>query len=210
MVGLGFTDTFFLMFHSEACGVCSSAADLWVHIQRLNTLEDDTVACATAYTFNQNLNGRFDTLVSCFTAMGFSEQCSVLAAHYSATNAGDCANVCIPDTSGNIVLNEAPPACALGPCLSCSANFTVAFDIIGGRTLQGSGIVERIARPCSSIYPVNHDPCIGANSTILPPTSAPTSMQASNPSSGTIMTISLAFVLPLFGSLGLIGSCLFQ
>ena len=165
-----------------ACGVCSSAVDLWVHIDKYSTLKDDTVACATAYTFNQDVNGRFDTLVSCFTSMGFSEQCSTLTAHFSATNAALCASVCIPDLSGNIVLNEASPTCALGPCLSCSVNFTVDYNLIGGRTLQGSGILEQIARPCSTLYPVNLDPCQGALATMAP-TGAPQS--ASKPTGTT-------------------------
>ena len=129
--------------------------------------------------------------------MGFSPDCSVLWAHRGAANAVKCAVTCINDLS----YNSEPPACTLGPCLVCALPFQQDYDRIGGRTYQGSGITEAVARATSEFFRVTHDPCIGAIVTI-PPTQAPTitAMPTMVETDGGVsMQITLGFVVGIVG-----------
>lgn len=146
--------------HTGACGVCSSAQDLWIRIRDLGDLQSNSVVCATTYTLS-SASDRFDTLVQCFANMGFTTPCATLWAHLSAVTTAQCATLCIPDGNGYTKLNEDPPTCELAPCLDCSKEFQADFDAIAGRTLYNSGITERIVRPCDVFSRIEHDPCVG-------------------------------------------------
>lgn len=80
----------------KACGVCSSAQDFGARIATYNTLESDTIICATTYTFTRN----FGDLITCFEDLGFTNPCAELWAHFAATNGSNCAIACFPDASG--------------------------------------------------------------------------------------------------------------
>ena len=147
--------------HEGPCGVCSNANDLSVRMKHINDLQSYTVACAVYYVLSGSSSDRFAELEKCLIKeIGFTQPCVELWAHYSATNAALCASNCAPGASGEVELNGAAPECALSSCLQCSANrFQDTFNALSGRTLANSGITEAIARPCSSFFPVNHDPC---------------------------------------------------
>lgn len=147
--------------HSGGCGVCSSAQDLYVRIRDYDTLESNSVLCATVYTLSTAAD-RFDKLVQCYTDMGFTTPCATMWAHLGAANAIQCGSVCLPDSSGVTKLNEDnPPICEFAPCLECSLDFQADFDTIAGRTLYNSGITERIVRPCDVFTRIEHDHCEG-------------------------------------------------
>lgn len=130
-------------------------------MKHINDLQSITLLCAVFYAFSGSSSDRFTTLVQCISKdTGFTSQCGELWAHYSATNAALCASDCMAGASGNVTLNGAAPECALSSCLQCSADkFQDTFNALSGRTLAKSGITEAIARPCSSFFPVDHDPC---------------------------------------------------
>lgn len=142
----------------QACGVCSSAQDFGVRIKTLNTLESETVTCATSYVFSQD----FTALVECFEKFGFTDQCATLWAHFVATSSVLCAAPCLPDpTTGQTDLNGPPPTCSASECLTCQNAFRPDFDVIGGLVFRKAGITERIAQPCGDFYRVIHEPCKG-------------------------------------------------
>jgi hypothetical protein len=104
-------------------------------MKTFTTLERDSVVCATSYTFGPD-NTRFDTLVKCYTDIGFTNDCATLWAHYGATNAVECAVVCLPDpsTSESLLFGD-PPECEAQSCLTCIRVFQDDFDDIAGRTM---------------------------------------------------------------------------
>lgn len=155
--------------HSGACGVCSNAQDLGVRMSRFSTLQAQSIFCATAHAITRN----FPALIQCYETLGFTNQCSLLWAHFGATNGDVCASKCIPDpTSSVIELFESAPTCALLPCLNCSSSqFEADFDIQAGikRSVQNSGFNDDIPLSCDSFYEIeDHDPCVGAAPTFSP------------------------------------------
>ena len=89
---------------------------------RLETLEDDILVCSISYALNQDVNGRCAVIVDCFQQLGLTEQCSLLWAHNTATNAVVCADECLPG-AGGIILNGSP-------CLTSVTQFD-QVEIIG-------------------------------------------------------------------------------
>ena len=146
-------------------------------MKTLDSFENDSLFCAASYLFNPNLETRFDSLVECaIEASGMTQQCATLWAHLGAATASECAGACPTDlTTGLSTLNGPAPACPLSECLSCPAVFNGDFAILQGRSLEGSGMTERTARPCSVFTRIVHDPCARAEATLSPvPTSSPT------------------------------------
>jgi hypothetical protein len=178
-----------------ACGTCSSAQDFGVVITHIDTLQDETLLCSTLYTLNPQLDERFATLQECFYKLGFSESCGTLWAHFSAANVALCTESCFPDpTTGEVVLNGPPPTCSLESCLTCSLPFQLEMSDIAGFTMPGAGIREDIARPCSTFFRVEHDPCVGASSTPVPEaTVAPVADAASR--SSELLVVGLTMVV---------------
>lgn len=142
--------------------MCSSAQDWWVRIRDLDTLESNSIVCATSYTLSSAPN-RFETLVQCYEDMDFSTPCATLWAHLGAANTIECGSVCLPDASGVTKLNEGPPTCEYAGCLECSLDFQLDFDRIAGRTLYNSGVTQRIVRQCGAFSRVEHDHCAGTS-----------------------------------------------
>ena len=135
-----------------------------------DTLESNSIACSTSYTLTADADVRFGTLKNCYTDMGYTDACATLWAHSAATGASKCIDFCFPDsTLGYTVLNGPPPACEAEACLTCTNIFYADFEVISGRTLQNSGISERIARACSVFYPVEHDACVGSTERVVLP-----------------------------------------
>jgi hypothetical protein len=152
--------------------------DFAMRLMNTDTFQTNAVLCSTSYVLKRDFNG----LVKCYMEkLGLTDECAKLWAHYSATNAGMCANACASSTDNVGNLTGPPPECALSECLQCSnSTFQADFDILLGGTWAQRGLTERIARPCNDFFRVDHDPCLG-NATIvepnctMPPTSEPTS-----------------------------------
>jgi secreted trypsin-like serine protease len=136
--------------HQGPCGVCSSAQDLATRMKTLQTFHAEIATCQTVYSV---LGKSFSALVSCLQQAGFTPDCATLWAHFAATELDVCSSKC--QVISGEPSNGPAPECALPDCLQCS--------------------VETVARPCSSIYPVVHDPCAGVNTSPTPsPTPRPT------------------------------------
>ena len=164
--------------HGGPCGVCSDMEDFTMRMMNGDDFQTTAVLCAVSYTLDRN----FNELIACYQdKLGLTEECGKLWAHYSATNAGLCADACASNVNNEGNLTGPPPECALSECLQCSnSTFQADFNLLSGGTWAHSGITERIARPCNDFFPVDHDPCAG-NATIvapnrtMPPTTEPTS-----------------------------------
>jgi hypothetical protein len=134
-----------------------------------DTLQTLGVLCGTRY-FVAGIKGEeaFAALIQCYLDEGFTVGCATLWAHFVATNAQLCPELCL----GQEPPFNLGPDCHLTDCLNCSeTQFSPAFDWIAGRNQQKSGITENIGRNCTEFYPVVHDPCPGQTA---PPTMAPT------------------------------------
>ena len=151
--------------HKGPCGVCSSAQDWSRRIALRDRMADIGFLCGIGFF----TGGTFEEVIQCYQNEGFSQGCSTLWAHFTATNGLICATLCINTEPS---FNGEPPQCALNECLECGELFRQEFDFIAGRTSASSGVTEPIARNCSQFYPVVHDPCPGQEG--APPTSAPT------------------------------------
>jgi hypothetical protein len=152
-------------------------------MSRFGTLQAQSIFCATAHAITRD----FPALIQCFENLGFTDQCSLLWAHFGATNLL-CAASCIPDPDSLMIeLFKAAPTCALLPCLNCSSSqFEDDFNILAGRakSMQNSGFNDDIPLACDSFYMIeDHDPCVGAAPTFSPapagvPTMSPTTSAA--------------------------------
>jgi hypothetical protein len=134
------------------------------------TFEVETTICATSYLFNPNLDARFELLADCAQNAGLSRQCALVWAHLGAASvAAGCVGDCTADPfTGLSTLNGPAPTCEFAECMACPEAFNEFFYAISGRTLVGSGMTERTARPCSEFTGIVHDPCVGATETISP------------------------------------------
>jgi len=150
--------------HKGACGVCSSAQDFGAYINTYGTLETESIACATSYTFSRD----FEALVECYGALGFTGSCATLWAHFAATNGSNCMMPCFPGLDGVTELNGPAPLCEPSKCLECQADFLESFNNIAGFEATKAGITERIAHSCNDFYRVLHDPCIGLDGAPAP------------------------------------------
>lgn len=147
------------------------------------TVEEDLTLCAARYALNGGSPNRFEQLVNCHKEvsdqieLGFTDECALLWAHYGASNFHLCAEACSAGFgSEEIDLTGDAPECALSECLKCSNDtFQAAFDSLSGRTMQGSGLTEAIARSCSEFTSVVHEPCGDFFCEMTAPTPAPTS-----------------------------------
>jgi hypothetical protein len=159
------------------------------------------VLCSVSYTLNRD----FNDLITCYEdKLGLTKECATLWAHYSATNAGLCAETCASSINGQVNLTGPPPECALSECLQCSnSTFQADFDILSGRTWAHSGITEQVARPCNDFYRVVHDPCAG-NATFVEPnrTMTPTPVPTSGGKSGMSARIPVAVAVLAFVVVG--------
>lgn len=157
--------------HKGPCGVCSSAQDLSVRMKHVTDLASKTLPCAVVYKLDTQSSSevRFAELFTCVKNLGFSDPCGELWAHYLATNGNLCASNCSKGYTGVPVLNGDPPNCTLSECLQCSADiFQDDFDMLSGRTMSASGIIDAIARPCSTFYPVDQTSCTSTLATAAP------------------------------------------
>jgi hypothetical protein len=162
--------------HSGACGVCSNAQDLGVRMDQFGKLRSASIFCATGFAINR----QFPKLIQCYENIGFTDNCSLLWAHFAATNAELCAASCVPDpVTFTIKLTEEAPTCALGSCLNCSASqFEEEFNLLAGRwrSVQNSGFSDEIPYSCDTFYLIeDHDPCVdSAPAALVTPTMSPT------------------------------------
>ncbi len=155
------------------------------------SLPSDAVLCGTDYVLG---NGNFDKLQTCFENLGFTSACALLWAHYTATSGLVCSTTCIVGLNFS---NFPPPTCELAPCLNCSSEFATESTLLGGIgiSVSNAGIIEAVARPCSSFTRVTYDPCVGAFPFIG--TQAPKATSAAASSWHAMLGSSIAWMLLL-------------
>ncbi len=183
-----------LLSSVSACGVCSTAHDLWTRMATIDDFETDTLLCGVSYLLNPDKTNRFDTLVACAERVGLSPECALLWAHYGAAIISECSSECNAGTGSET--NGPPPECALAPCVECPLAWNENFPKLSGRTMEGSGINEGTAKLCSRFSNIEHDPCVGATTGSeleLSPTTVPTSSGLDS-SVGLILHFSVAFI----------------
>jgi hypothetical protein len=149
------------LMHRGACGVCSSAEDIWAKMETLDNISPRLTFCAVNYLTSRDFQG----MVDCVYDLGYSQPCSFMWTHYTIAGALLCASECLPDANNNVVGNLDPPECEYSDCIKCT---TDSFDdehygFTGYSGLNG-GVVDRSpSHNCSLYQPVMYDPCVGAD-----------------------------------------------
>jgi hypothetical protein len=160
-----------------ACGVCSTAQDLYIATKTTNDIESKK--CGTRYYIDLITKDKlvsFNSLIECMSAIGYSQQCSKLWAHAVASTTQLCASQCQTEAP----YNGPAPTCSFSSCIQCKdTTVETEFALYAGRMNPRSGLTANIAYPCSSFSNVIQDPCDGkvtdySSLSGYSPTSAPT------------------------------------
>jgi hypothetical protein len=128
--------------HFDACGVCSTLADLAVYMAN-----DDLTAPVRNCGFDPS------TEVSCLQQLGFDLPCAQIWAYNIDNTRSACFDLCAP-------LLNAPyntPDGGLNACLQCDEDQSgPVFKAVAGRTRRNTGIPNALCRPCSQVQPLVH------------------------------------------------------
>ncbi len=137
-----------LLTHHDACGVCSTLADLAVYAANPD-LGAPVKQCGLQ-TFNQP----FEADVQCLQALGFTRPCAQIWAYNTANTRNHCLAPCLglpADAGYNL------PDGGLNACLLCDEQQSgPVFKAVAGRTRRNSGVPNAICRPCSEVRPLRH------------------------------------------------------
>lgn len=142
-----------VLTHFQACGTCSSLADLAIYGELDLTKMAKT--CSKRLSLAEKK--------TCMQAIGFSEACAESWA-YNATKTGQsCALICVAEYGLVPLLTgteNKPPVNAdgeLNACLMCDEMMAgPGFQYAAGRTRRNSGIISEIDRPQDQVYEVPH------------------------------------------------------
>jgi hypothetical protein len=119
---------------------------MWGRMAAIDDFETKTLICGVSYLLNPDKsNTRFEELVSCAQRAGLGAECALLWAHYGAAVVSECSESCNAGTGTET--NGPAPQCALTECPICSTGWNENFSKMSGRTLEGSGINEKTAKP---------------------------------------------------------------
>ena len=163
--------------HTGNCGVCSSAADFAAYVESLKRQQSSLLLCGVSFNLSREPN-RFDILIDCLSSsdrLGYSRPCSTQWAFATAAFVDECSSKCEFQADGLVLLNNKTlPGCPFTECWACAENVFQTVSVrYSGRSLQNSGIIEDIVRPCADFSNIVHDACPGTNLTDIP-TPAPT------------------------------------
>lgn len=131
--------------HADACGACSTLADLAVYAGTPDL---------TAPVRDCGLRApAFDANVTCLEALGFTHACAQIWAYNTAHTRDVCGGVCLR-------LLSAPyhrPDGTLNDCLACDEEQSgPVFKAVAGRTRRNSGVASALCRPCSEVPRIEH------------------------------------------------------
>ncbi len=136
-----------LVTHFDACGQCSSLADLAVYM-RFPDLTAPVRQCAV-----DHLNDTPEVNRQCLEALGFTVPCAQIWYFNTVATRNACAAPCF------LAFNEPYhlPDGALNPCLQCDEDHSgPVFKAIAGRTRRNTGIASSMCRPCGEVRPLVH------------------------------------------------------
>lgn len=130
--------------HADACGVCSSLANLAVYMRHPD-LTDPVRQCA----FETDKSSS----IACLQALGFELPCAQVWYYNTQHTRAKCLGVCLA------ALN-APyhnPDGTLNPCLVCDeVESGPVFKAVAGRTRRNTGLPSSMCRPCKEVVPLVH------------------------------------------------------
>ncbi len=136
-----------IVTHTDACGICSTLTDLAVYASQPD-LTDPVRQCGLMHVTD------FDGLVGCLEALGFTRPCAQIWAYNTEHTRAACGSVCLR-------LLRAPyhaPDGTLNECLACDERESgPVFKAVAGRTRRNSGLANAMCRPCSEVFPIDHD-----------------------------------------------------
>lgn len=190
-----------LIVHKGACGVCSNAVDLAGRAETLVNMNSINVVCASDYVVSADRSTRFEKLIDCYAkASKLTRPCATLWAHFGATNGELCAEVCVPNSDFEILLNDPDKDCALSKCLNCSATqFEAEFNTMAGlyKSIFNAGMLDPVTYPCDVFYRIQDeawDPCVGAVPGSAVRTKAPVTSAASSWTRVSLWSMTIAFL----------------
>lgn len=134
--------------HTGSCGACSTLTDLAVYLGEPE-LGNPVRQCG--------IDHYGDTMgehVQCLERLGFTRACAEIW-YYNTVHTRDvCTGICL-------AMLHAPhheASGALNACLQCDEdNSGPIFKAVAGRTRRNTGMASSICRPCSEVYPIDHD-----------------------------------------------------
>ncbi|KAL7573343.1 hypothetical protein ACA910_011705 [Epithemia clementina (nom. ined.)] len=140
--------------HKGECGACSTTQDLSVYMESLDLTTLGT-RCGTKATLGSYKQG-----VQCFESLGFTSPCADIWTDNARNTAQQCGALCAASDLIDEPANGPAPTCRLSDCLQCDESKSgPIFKQFAGRTRRRSGLLSAIARPCSSLYPIQHQVC---------------------------------------------------
>lgn len=149
--------------HTGWCGMCSTAKDLAVYMEKLD-LTGPVTECLQ--------KGEIAEILPCMLTIGFSLGCALVYLEDGLItnfyNQNECGKTCV--LYGADSPNGPPPDCTLNPCLQCNERASAAagnagklpsdfFTTYAGRTRRNSGLLSNIVRACDSISHVKQKTC---------------------------------------------------
>ncbi len=132
--------------HWDACGVCSTIADLVVYM-RYPDLTDPVRQCGI------NNIGNKDGNIACLRDLGFTLPCAQIWYYNTQNTQKECFSVCMA------ALNKPyhNPDGSLNECLICDEEKSgPVFKAVAGRTRRNTGLPSSMCRPCTEVQPVVH------------------------------------------------------
>ena len=133
--------------HFDACGQCSSLADLAVYMRNPD-LTAPVRQCAV-----DHLNDPPDVTMQCLEDLGFTPPCAQIWYFNTVATRDACAAPCF--LAFDEPYNE--PDGSLNACLQCDEDHSgPVFKAVAGRTRRNTGIASSMCRPCSEVRPLVH------------------------------------------------------
>jgi hypothetical protein len=133
--------------HFDACGQCSSLADLAAYM-RYPDLTAPVRQCAI-----DHLNDTPEVNMQCLEALGFTAACAQIWYFNTVATRAACVTPCF------LAFNEPYhlPDGSLNECLQCDEDHSgPVFKAVAGRTRRNTGIASSMCRPCSEVRPLVH------------------------------------------------------
>lgn len=136
------------MTHADACGACSTLADLAVYAREPD-LGRKVQDCGV-----KTLTGGLEANVACLTQLGFTNACARIWAFNTRATRGKCFGACFSLLEAAYHL----PDGGLNACLECDERESGAvFKAVAGRTRRNTGLPSAICRPCAEVRALVHD-----------------------------------------------------
>jgi hypothetical protein len=136
-----------LVTHFDACGLCSSLADLAVYM-RYPDLTEPVRQCGI-----DHLSDPPEPHIQCLRDLGFTEPCAQIWYWNTVHTRDVCGAPCFLALDDPYHFNDG----GLNDCLRCDEEMSGAvFKAVAGRTRRNTGIASSMCRPCREVRPLVH------------------------------------------------------